>query len=322
MTNAPTVSVLIPCHNASAFIEQAVASALEQTHRPLEVIVIDDGSTDDSASKLEAFADRIRFIRQPNAGSNITRNRLLQLASGEWIQYLDADDYLEPHKLAEQLAHRAAPSADVLLSYVRLRLDGAGATRWLDERRGEPGDAWALMLGWHMPQLGGALWRRRSLLDAGAWREEQPCCQDSELYLRCLEAGQTFVHTRTDGAVYREWSEQTLSRANRELNWQMRLALTDAAEQFLQERQLMGRARQHAADQSRFELARIIWLTRPDWAGQVVAAVRAANPRFSPAPGRTPWLYRMLFKVFGFGLAERVARLRRRLRHSRALVSD
>lgn len=99
-----SVSVVIPAYNASPFLRETLASALAQTHRPLEVIVVDDGSTDDTAAIAESFGPPVRVIRQPNQGESVARNRAIDEAAGEWIAFLDADDLWKPEKLAAQLA--------------------------------------------------------------------------------------------------------------------------------------------------------------------------------------------------------------------------
>jgi glycosyltransferase involved in cell wall biosynthesis len=100
----PTVSVVIPCYNAAPFIRETVESALAQTFPPLEVLVIDDGSTDDSAVIAGSIDPRVRVISQPNQGESVARNRGIGEARGDWIALLDADDLWKPEKLERQLA--------------------------------------------------------------------------------------------------------------------------------------------------------------------------------------------------------------------------
>lgn len=102
---APLVSVIIPTYNGAAFIVDAVASALAQTYAPVEVIVIDDGSTDDTRKLLEPFAGRIQYVYQRNAGVSAARNRGIVQARGEWIAFLDADDVWLPSKVQRQFDH-------------------------------------------------------------------------------------------------------------------------------------------------------------------------------------------------------------------------
>lgn len=105
------VSVIIPTYNRSSLLQEAVLSVYEQTYRPVECIVVDDGSTDDTAKvmqKLAAYnstAFKLHFIVQKNAGSQVARNRGTAAATGDYIQYLDSDDLLYPDKLAVQVAY-------------------------------------------------------------------------------------------------------------------------------------------------------------------------------------------------------------------------
>jgi glycosyltransferase involved in cell wall biosynthesis len=113
MSHYPTVSVAIPCFNAASFIEETIRSALNQTIAPLEVIVVDDGSTDGSAAIAESFGLPVRVIRQNRRRQAAARNRGIAEATGDWIAFLDADDVWLPKKLQRQLDVAAAGSSAV-----------------------------------------------------------------------------------------------------------------------------------------------------------------------------------------------------------------
>lgn len=98
------VSIVIPCWNAASTIAAAIDSALAQTHPRCEVIVVDDGSTDASASIIAGYGSRVVALHGPNRGGNAARNRGIASASGQWIQFLDAYDVLEPDCVAVKLA--------------------------------------------------------------------------------------------------------------------------------------------------------------------------------------------------------------------------
>jgi glycosyltransferase involved in cell wall biosynthesis len=98
-----TVSVAIPCYNAEPFLSETLGSVFAQTYPVLEVIVVDDGSTDGSAAITEKFGSRVRVIRQKNQGESVARNRAIDEARGNWIALLDADDLWDPGKIAAQV---------------------------------------------------------------------------------------------------------------------------------------------------------------------------------------------------------------------------
>lgn len=126
--NTPRISVLIPAYNAGAFLADALESVFAQTHPADEVIVLNDGSTDDTAAVAARYAGRIRYEEQPHAGIRLGRHRLVQWARGDWLAFLDADDIWYTDKTARQLAVIAAvPDLEFLYGHmVRFRDEPAG----------------------------------------------------------------------------------------------------------------------------------------------------------------------------------------------------
>ena len=105
MTQLPTVSVVIPNYNYGRFIAETIASALAQTYPIREVIVIDDGSTDDSIEVIGRFGSKVKLINQKNQGVGAARNIGFENSSGEFVAFLDADDIWLPNKIEEQMKH-------------------------------------------------------------------------------------------------------------------------------------------------------------------------------------------------------------------------
>lgn len=108
------VSIVISNYNCGRFIAEAVDSALGQSHRPIEVIVVDDGSTDDSRQVLQPYADRVRIVTQANQGVSGARNEGIRQSRGELVAFLDADDVWHPDKLAKQVPLFANPSVGLV----------------------------------------------------------------------------------------------------------------------------------------------------------------------------------------------------------------
>jgi Glycosyl transferase family 2 len=302
------VSILIPCYNTERWVGQAIESALAQTWPEKEVIVVDDGSTDGSLAVIRSFGGRIRWETGPNRGGNVARNRLLDLAGGEWLQYLDADDYLFADKIARQMEFLAAhPETEIVF--------GPGTMEYCSEKETrrelmpipEPHDLWILLARWYLPQTGAPLWRKKSLLEVGGWKPDQPCCQEHELYLRLLMAGRHFTFCPHNGSVYRQWGEETLCKRDKPEVRRQRLQIEQRAEIFLQERNELTPARRWAINMARFEMARTAWQLDHAEALDIMEIIRRSDPGFQPAGTAAPERYRLVFRLFGFRAAEILA---------------
>jgi glycosyltransferase involved in cell wall biosynthesis len=184
---APLVSVIIGAFDAEAYLGEAIDSVLAQTHRPLELIVVDDGSTDGTAAVAESYGDPVRCIRQANGGMAAARNRAVPEARGDFLAFLDADDRFTPTKLADQLAVFAErPDLDIVFGHVTEflspDLDDAARALLREPRRDAP---------WPTPNL--MLVRRDAFLRVGLFSTELKvgigvdwCARAGELGLRSV----------------------------------------------------------------------------------------------------------------------------------------
>jgi glycosyltransferase involved in cell wall biosynthesis len=211
MTNpAPLVSIIIPCYNAGPWIAEALDSALAQTYRPLEIIVIDDGSTDDSLAVIARYAaqhpDLIRYESGPNRGGNAARNRGFALSRGEYVLFLDADDLLSPETIAELYAamHKNA-SGLAVCRWVRFVFDN-GDIQFLSPIQHLPinGDIIKNYLLLNSP-IHTWLWERRVLLQVCGWDEDHRlrAYQDIDIVLRALMQGESVTWADAGLAYYR-----------------------------------------------------------------------------------------------------------------------
>ena len=309
------VSVLIPCFNCAEWVGHAIDSALSQSWRETEVIVVDDGSTDGSLEQIKRFDGRIRWETQSNQGSNPTRNRLLAMANGEWLQYLDADDYLLADKVALQATTVASRTdVDVIYGPVTLEFSGDHPPRQELLTIPEPHDPWILLARWYLPQTGAPLWRKQAVVDVGGWAPDQPACQEHELYLRLLMAGKHFVYSDASGAVYRQWSDETLWRKNQARTRQLRLAIEDRIEEFLRTTGELTTERRWAINMARFEMARLAWHQDREEAKAIARAIDRSTTAFVPAGAAAPASYQLIYRLMGFAAAESAADWRRKVR--------
>jgi glycosyltransferase involved in cell wall biosynthesis len=181
----PAVSVLMSVHNGAPWVSRAVASVLDQTERDLELVVIDDGSTDATPALLAAIADpRLRVYRQARTGLTRALNRALGLSSAALVARLDADDTARPERLARQRAHLDAhPEVGVLGTAAR-ELDEAGReVRVLRPPTDDAALRRALIRA--NPFVHSSMMMRRALLvQAGGYDESLAVAQDYELWMR------------------------------------------------------------------------------------------------------------------------------------------
>jgi len=190
----PLVSIIIPCFNGEAFVSTAIRSALDQTYPNKEVIVIDDGSNDRSLAAIRSFGADIRWETGPNRGGGAARNLGLELATGELIQFLDADDALDVKKLERQIPLTLLnPDAVVYCDH------------WLCETpscrqpvlRSRGSDEWdpvVFVLRHRTVHTVAPLHRCEWLREVRGFREGLPASQEFDLHLRLAASGRRFVH--------------------------------------------------------------------------------------------------------------------------------
>jgi len=218
--NMPLVSIVISSYNYGQYLPEAIESALGQTHGSVEVVVVDDGSHDDSVEVAGRYP--VRVIVQPNQGVSSARNRGAAECSGQYIMFLDADDVLEAGYVEKCLQALVAAPPRVVYAYTRMRHFGAEERVW----NSRPFDAGALLRGNFVHAS--ALIRHRVFKESGGfdtrWRLGH---EDYELWVRLLKLGYQGVLVPEPLLWYRRHvkSRNTLTKKQlRQLKWQMRMA--------------------------------------------------------------------------------------------------
>jgi glycosyltransferase involved in cell wall biosynthesis len=178
----PFISVIIPVHNGERFLAGAVQNVLDQAYEPLEVIVVDDGSTDGTAGVARTLPSSIRCLAQPNRGPSAARNRGLQVAAGDTVAFLDVDDRWSPCALTVLApVLQLQPSVDIAQGLIRqMRWDGSynqgGGLRF--EAVSEP---------YQFINIGSALYRRSVFDKVGRFDENLRENEDTDWFLRAWE---------------------------------------------------------------------------------------------------------------------------------------
>jgi glycosyltransferase involved in cell wall biosynthesis len=178
------VSVIIPTYNRSWCLAEAIDSVLSQTFQDRELIVVDDGSTDNTPALLSRYGSRLRCLRQTNQGVSAARNHGIQAAGGELIALLDSDDLWQPDKLARQVAffdtHPDAMICQTEETWIRRGL------RVNPKRRHRKPSGWIFepSLALCLVSPSAVMMRRELLEEMGGFDESLPACEDYDLWLR------------------------------------------------------------------------------------------------------------------------------------------
>ncbi len=212
------VSIIIPCYNAKLWVQEAIESCLNQTYSNIEIIVVDDGSTDGSLEVLRRYLPRIRLETGPNRGGNSARNRGFAVSRGEYIQYLDADDYLEADKIARQVRFLEETNADVVYGDWRYRKYLPDSSfSYLDkiEVSGVQEDILASLLSgrwWVAP--GAIVYRRHVVIQVGGWDETLRAAQDRDFFTSVVFSDAKIRYQAGCYFVYRKYGGVTVSSSN------------------------------------------------------------------------------------------------------------
>jgi len=205
MSERPLVSCIVPAHNAARYLSQALHSIFRQTYDRTEVIVVDDGSTDETARVIEGHGSKVRALRQANAGPAAARNAGVECARGEFVAFLDADDLWHPAKLARQMeCFQQEPGLDLCFAHMRNFWSPEVPS---DRRPGGP----ELLIAWPGRNCSALVARRSAFARVGPFNPALPVGEDGDWLLRGAEAG---LRRRTlpGVLVFRRLHEHNLSR--------------------------------------------------------------------------------------------------------------
>ena len=214
----PLVSIIIPAYNYGHLIGQTLDSLAAQTYQAWECVVVDDGSTDDTRSVVEAYAacdPRIRYVRQENLKLAAARNNGVRHSAGDYFQFLDADDLIEPRKFERQVEYlERHPHVDIVYSGVRFfSTEGEGELKhsrrysvwedespWMPEVSGRGDAVLSKLLRNNIMVVNSPLLRRRVVEAVGEFGEGIFGVEDWDYWTRCAVAGMYFQYDAAEGA--------------------------------------------------------------------------------------------------------------------------
>lgn len=197
--HSPLVSIIIPYFNAAQFIEECVNSVLNQSHSNIEIIIVDDGSADNGLEKL-AHMPKLTIIHQENAGACVARNRGLEIACGEFVKFLDADDYLEKDCIALQVEEALKHDNNTII-YGNFTIVSQNTLKPVNTRIAPQNQTATLLFS---DLLTTTPLHRRYMLDAiGGFDTRFKNGQEWNLHVRLAGKGYQFVHMDTNVYFYR-----------------------------------------------------------------------------------------------------------------------
>ena len=206
MMKTPLISCIVPVFNGERYLGETLDSILEQTYRTTEIIVADDGSTDGTAQVVASYGNKVRYLKQDNAGASAARNLGLSAARGVFVAFLDADDLWHPQKLAHQMAcFDGRPELDLCITFQQnfwipeLALE---AERYRDHNLSKPAPGYN----------SGTLLARNSVFETvGPFNPVLRHADKTEWFLRAFEKG-IVIQLLPDILVYRRFHQANCSR--------------------------------------------------------------------------------------------------------------
>jgi len=288
----PLVSIIIPCYNAERWIREALESCLAQTYRPIEIIVVDDGSTDNSLARVPRGERSIRVATGPHRGAGAARNRGFALSSGEYIQFLDADDLLYPQKIERQVQFLEESGADVVYGDWQFQTHRRDGSVQLSEplRPGARKEVLEGLLGtWWVAQLA-LLLKRHSVMALGGWDEKLPAAQDRDFFSSVAFTGAVIRYQPGCHSVYRRYGNVTVSTSDPFVYVRGHCSVLDKCHQRLVKDRRLSLPYRKALASGYFGVIRARSIYDHDRLlyRDLIARVRSLDPRFKVRQG-PPW---------------------------------
>lgn len=306
------VSVVIPCYNVERYIDRCLHSVAAQSHPDLEVICVDDGSTDGTADRIELSANGqgwpIRLVRQTNKGAPAARNVGLAAASGTYVQFLDADDVIGPEKIAHQVALAERYGSPGLIVGSSTTFSHGGDVLYRSVQKAGESDPWMALTAHGLNVTSAILWGRDAVMQAGGWDEQMGSSQEYDLMFRMLAQGTRIVQDDVVLTEIHKRDQGSISQTGGPSNWrryvELRARIIAHVKTHFPERDL------HPYYQVLFDGVRTLFAFDP--ATAITLYERHLPADFVPGPSSaTGRGYLLLHRLFGF---ERANRLRRLLR--------
>lgn len=309
------VSIIIPCYNSENWIKETIQSALDQTYNNKEIIVIDDGSTDNSLEIIKKFEGNINWYSWDNKGGCAARNKGFELSKGSFIQFLDADDILDPRKIQLQIETIGQNSKSIATGPYKILGDkgnysiqecgnyrplttSLSGIDWLIKKL-ETGSCWATL-----PHC--FLTPRVLIEEVGPWDETLKINQDGEFFSRILIEADTVEFVSESIVYYRRQNEKSVSRGRNILHAQSALKVCDFYRDRLLEKRDIALVRS-ALKQEYLRFIHTYYPLYPELFDKAISSIHALGCNNLDTFGGPR--FQILCRIFGFMNALRIREL-------------
>lgn len=313
------ISIVIPNYNRGSLLLETIESCFNQPGVEVEVIVVDDGSSDGSADKAKDRFPNIELIKQKNQGACVARNRGLETASGEYIKFIDSDDTLAPSALKSQVEHIQEGGHDVVYGDFKMfgNLSDARVGAMPLRITGDVDDLINALLGewWCAPFC--YLYRREALKSV-RWRQDLECLQDFDFILKVALSGATFSY-RSGVIGYYRMHEGQITNSNAAKYAKNRIRVLDEALIGLEESRILSTKRKDLIAHGYWSASRAYYESDRKEFASVVKKVYQLSPKFYPSFWGSSSL-RHMTGILGIKKTELLVAFYRRLRGDKRKV--
>lgn len=300
------ISVVIPCYNVGVYIEEALDSILNQTLQPIEIICVDDCSTDNTVDIIKRIQEehpgKINLIlNDTNHGATYSRNRGLAVSRGDYIQFFDADDIMYPYKLEHHMncILKADRLPDIMVgSSEKLFLNGY-MKKYIHVQK----NPWIALMEARMGTTSSNLFSRTKLIEANGWLEGLKSSQEYDLMFRMLQHNATVSFDQRIASTNRERPSGSITKANPTENWKRYIDLRNRAYNFLKDKHMLTPTLERCYINSVFDAIRVLY--KYDQAEAIrLHELHIAHKGMPGVTTSTTRRYITFYKLLGFRGAE------------------
>ena len=301
------ISIIIPCYNVEEYIEEALASCFEQTYANIEVIAVDNNSKDNTWQKLQslqAIYPRLIIVQEDRAGAPYARNKGLALSTGDWCQFLDADDLLLPNKIKHQVALIDKTKDISFIAGACIKRRVSGEENRVSVKDGNP------FISLFTTSLGitsANLWNKKWLTEIGGWDVNRKSSQEADLMFRLLQQNEEVIIDNEPLTIVRERDSGQISQGNQADNWHRYFTLRmDMAEWLAENRPELYALHEDKFKDTLFGILKIISLDGKRGFSIASQLHKKYFSNYKPSKNQkhSTKPYLLLYNLFGFTVAE------------------